>query len=30
VAFAELMWTLPVNPQIRPGHGTFLNSFHAL
>src|SRR5262245_737324 len=30
VAFAELMWTLPVNPQIRPGHGTFFDSFHAL
>jgi hypothetical protein len=30
VAFAELMRTMPFNPQIRPGHGTFFNSFHAL
>jgi hypothetical protein len=29
-AFAELIWTLPVNPQIGPGHGTFFDSFHAL
>jgi EF hand domain-containing protein len=28
--FAELMWILPVNPQIRPSHGTFFNSFQAL
>ena len=28
MAFAEL--TLPVNPQIRPDHGTFFNTFHAL
>jgi hypothetical protein len=30
VAFAELIWTLPVNPQIRPGHGSFFDSYHAL
>ena len=30
VAFAELMWTLPVNPQIMPGYDTFFNSLHAL
>jgi hypothetical protein len=30
VAFAQLMRTLPLNPQIRPGLGTFFNGFHAL
>jgi Ca2+-binding EF-hand superfamily protein len=29
-AFAELMFTPPLNPQIRPGHGTFFDSLPAL
>jgi len=29
-AFAQLMFTPPFNPQIRPGHGIFFDSLHAL